>query len=481
MKHCLLIIPLFLLCAHASISQAPVKGEIDAFAARTGALPTIDPATNSLSFLRFPAQRAFQINGGDVQQKSANFIAQNGGILGIRPGQDAYRLRGQQTDYYGLENVTLQQTYNGVPVFDGLMKLHYNKNKDLTALNGNYISDIKVNVVPTLAQHEAETLAIQYVEAQKMGTTIAPLKVNKSTIYIFQKGLAQGVYGTKLLVYEVEVANAADVREILYIDAHNGALVDQFTGIHEVIHRTLYETSISAGNLRWDEGDALPGTLDEWQQSEVESAGFMYNLMKNAFGYKSYDDADAPMVTINNNPSINCPNANWNGSTANYCTGVATDDVVAHEWAHAYTQYTSGLIYKWQSGALNEAYSDIWGETVDQLDGYMDAGESNLPRTGCGSSSRWQVGEKSTAFGGALRDMWDPTCFGNPGKVSDPQYWCASTDNGGVHINSGVINHAYALLVDGGTYNGQTIAGIGITKAAHIFWLAQSQYMTATT
>ena len=89
-------------------------------------------------------------------------------------------------------------------------------------------------------------------------------------------------------------------------------------------------------------------------------------------------------------------------------------------------------------------------------------------------------GEDASAFGGAIRDMWDPTCKGDPGKVSDLEYTCGAGDSGGVHTNSGVPNHAYALLVDGGTYNGQTITGIGLTKAAHIFWRAQSQYLTAS-
>ncbi|MDR6805918.1 Zn-dependent metalloprotease [Dyadobacter sp. BE34] len=479
MKHRLLIIPLLLLCAHVSFSQTP-KGAIDAFTASTGALPTIDPATGSLSFLRFPAQRALQINGGDAQQKSMNFISQYKTLFAIRDGEDEFRLREQKTDNYGLQNVTLQQTYKGVPVYDGLMKFHYNSAQGLTALNGNFISEIKVNVVPTLAQHEAESIAAGLVTTQQLGKSSVPVKVNKSTLCIFQKGLAQGFNGSKFLVYEVEVRNDADVREFLFIDAHDGQLVEQFKGMHNIT-RKLYETSVTVANLKWQEGDAFPGTLDQWQQSEVESSGFIYNLMKNAFGYVSFNGGDAAMITINNNPNINCPNANWNGATANYCTGTATDDVVAHEWGHAYTEYTSGLIYQWQPGALNEAYSDIWGETVDQLDGYMDSGESNALRTSCGSSARWQVGEKATAFGGALRDMWDPTCKGDPGKVSDPQYWCANSDEGGVHTNSGVINHTYALLVDGGTYNGQTITGIGLTKAAHIFWRAQSIYMTATT
>jgi hypothetical protein len=95
-------------------------------------------------------------------------------------------------------------------------------------------------------------------------------------------------------------------------------------------------------------------------------------------------------------------------------------------------------------------------------------------------SYRWLMGEDSTAFGGAIRDMWTPTCLGDPGKVSDAEYHCDTSDGGGVHSNSGVPNHGYALLVDGGTYNGQTISAIGLVKAAHLYWRAQSVYQTLT-
>ena len=60
--------------------------------------------------------------------------------------------------------------------------------------------------------------------------------------------------------------------------------------------------------------------------------------------------------------------------------------------------------------------------------------------------------------------MWTPTCMGDPGKVSDAEYFCGTDDGGGVHSNSGVPNHAYALTVDGGTYNGRTITGIGLDQ-----------------
>src|SRR5690606_38731974 len=122
----------------------------------------------------------------------------------------------------------------------------------------------------------------------------------------------------------------------------------------------------------------LPGDLNADQESMVRSTGEAYWFFDNAFGQDSFDGEGAPMLTINNDPAIQCPNANWNGVTTNYCDGVTSDDVVAHEWGHAYSEYTHGLIYQWQAGALNESYSDIWGETIDLINNREDEGEGNL-------------------------------------------------------------------------------------------------------
>ena len=94
------------------------------------------------------------------------------------------------------------------------------------------------------------------------------------------------------------------------------------------------------------------------------------------------------MRTVNNDPRISCPNANWNGVTTNYCNGVTSDDVVSHEWGHAYTEYTSGLIYQYQSGALNESYSDVWGETLDLINGREDEGENFTAKRAVGDCDK---------------------------------------------------------------------------------------------
>lgn len=472
-----LVLALGYLCTFAQESK-----ELTKLKKETNASVTISNSTSNPNFIRFGNSTSPQLRSAGAKAKTAEFLAENFKAFNLRSVNDLVFVE-ENVDNYGLKNVIYRQQHQGVPVYDGILKFHFNGKEELTSINGNAISNIKVNATPDISSEQAASIAKGLVTKQNLTNNNVPLEIGKNNLLIFPKNLVQGGVVTSYLAYEVEVTNKNDVREFLFIDAHTGELVEQFTGIHP-IERKLYETNTNATNLKWKEGDAFPGTLDKWQQNEVVTSEHVYNFFKNAFGYVSYNSADAAMVTINNNPNINCPNANWNGVTANYCTGTAADDVVAHEWGHAYTEYTSGLIYQYQSGALNESYSDVWGETIDILNNYEDEGENLNVRTttACSSGSiRWKMGEDATAFGAPIRDMWNPNCNGDPGRVLDTSnYFCGTTDSGGVHTNSGVTNHLYALLVDGGTYNGYTMAGMGFVKAAHLWWRAQKNYLTPT-
>lgn len=128
-----------------------------------------------------------------------------------------------------------------------------------------------------------------------------------------------------------------------------------------------------------------------------------------------------------------------------------------------------GLMVDFETGTKIKAATETVNATIKDIDTEDKA-----------DSFRWLVSEKSPAFGGAIRDMWNPTCYKDPGKVSDVEYKCSTDDSGGVHSNSGVPNHAYALLVDGGTYNGTTVEGIGLDKAANIWWRTQTAHLTPT-
>jgi len=468
---------LFVLCLLAITSYAQeTQKSITAFVKETNAVVTVNENTQIASFIKFQQNSPLAIEGVSLEAKALAFLEKHKAIFNIKTLSDSFIADDIITDAYGWKHLTLNQVYNGVSVYDGKLKFHFNTENKLTAINGNYIPNIKLNATANISATIANQIAMEAVQNQKINGSGVPLKINRNTLYVFQKGLAQGNFNAKHLVYEVEVRNDKDVREFIFVNAHTQEIVEQFTGMANALHRVVYENNI--GNTVWEEGDALPGTLSSWQINEVETSAQVYHLFNHTFGFDSYDGNGAQMRTVNNDPNV--ANASWNGSTTNYRDGTAADDVIAHEWGHAYTEYTSGLIYAWQAGAINESYSDIWGETVDLLNNYEDEGEDLSLRTNCGSSLRWRMGEDASFFSAPIRDLWDPTCNNAPGKVTDNNYHCAESDSGGVHVNSGVPNHAYALLVDGGTYNGQTINGIGFTKAAHIFWRAQSTYLTAT-
>ena len=471
---------LFALALSSACAFAQESKELIKLKNQTEASVTMSKSTSNPNFIRFENPAGLQLKSISARAKVTEFLASNFKAFNLNTEKDLVFVE-EITDNYGLQHVAYRQYFKGVPVYDGTLKFHFNAKGQLTSLNGNTISNIKVATTPAISQAEAASIAKNLVDKQGITNSTDPLLIGKNNLLIFPKNLVQGDIVIPYLAYEVEVTNKNDVREFLFIDAQTGELVEQFTGIHP-IDRQLYETKKLAGNLKWKEGDAFPGTLDEWQQSEVVTSEHVYNFFKNAFNYVSYNNNDASMITVNNDPGISCPNANWNGATANYCTGTASDDVVAHEWGHAYTEYTSGLIYQYQSGALNESYSDVWGETIDLMNDYMDAGENLAVRTTttCSESLRWKMGEKASAFGNPIRDLWNPKCNNNPASVIDTSYYCGTGDSGGVHLNSGVTNHLYALLVDGGTFNGYTINGIGFVKAAHLWWRAQKNYLTPT-
>ena len=121
--------------------------------------------------------------------------------------------------------------------------------------------------------------------------------------------------------------------------------------IHDALEREIFEQSYSEATKVFDEGDGDdPATLNVDQRNIYEGTGEAYWFFRNAFNRDS-TTARAHDADVNNEPRM-CPNAYWNGSTTNYCNGFTSDDVVAHEWGHAYTEHTHGLIYQCQSGAL---------------------------------------------------------------------------------------------------------------------------------
>ncbi|MEO1575128.1 MAG: M4 family metallopeptidase, partial [Pseudomonadota bacterium] len=547
--------------------------------------------------------------------KTRAFLKQHAAAFGARDA-DSLRLSGARTDRLRFHTHTYEQHVNGVPVYGARLKSTLDPAGKLRAVFGQLVDNAQIDTVPRLGVKDALDLAVAHMAGK--GHAAAVLSANDATLYVYNAAHTRGRTGPSVLAYEVEVTGP-ELREFVFVNAHSGKIVDQITGTYDVLDRRIYDGGFGGSFLVWSEGDPAPTGTAAWDNL-IDYTEDTYNLMSSLSGgtFLGFDGNDGIMHAVNNDPAINCPNAQFTGSYIRFCNGTTTDDVVGHEWVHGYTQETHGLIYRYQSGAMNEAYSDIFGEVVDFLNGdgndspnaQRTAGECSIfggnappsfsvsapagvagdyaaggagfnppsgnitaqaittsPANGCGSittdltgmialidrggcpftekvlnaqtqgafgvvvmnnagddvismggsapgiaipsvfigqsdgdtlkaaapltasielggasdaSYRWLTGEDASAFGGAIRDMWSPGCFGDPGKVSDTNYACDpnETDNGGVHSNSGIINHGFALLVDGGTYNGQTISPIGLTKAAHLYWRTMSVYQT---
>jgi bacillolysin len=176
----------------------------------------------------------------------------------------------------------------------------------------------------------------------------------------------------------------------------------------------------------------------------------------------------------------NYNNAFWNGTYTVYGDGDGAVfrefsgglDVVSHEHTHGVTDCTSNLVYQNESGALNEAFSDILGNSAEFF-----AAANGLDA----APADWWIGEDvylaATTIPG-FRNMADPAEDNDPDHYSER--YTGTDDNGGVHSNSGIPNHAYYLLVNGGSnagearghaHSGPVVTGIGLADAERIFFL----------
>ena len=161
----------------------------------------------------------------------------------------------------------------------------------------------------------------------------------------------------------------------------------------------------------------------------------------------------------------------FGGQSFDYLSGAL--DVVAHELTHGVTEYTSNLDYLGESGALNEAFSDVIGTSVEFY--FQSPGSQR-------GQADYLIGEDVIRPGG-IRSMSNPAAFDQPDHYSIR--FTGRDDNGGVHINSGIVNHAFYLAVEGGRNrtSGLMVTGVGAGNREQIekvFYRAFTSLLPAT-
>lgn len=396
-------------------------------------------------------------------------------------GAEDFEPLGTFQDDLGQTHVRMQQSLHGRPVVGAEYIVHADAEGNVFAANGRFTPDRNLPRHPSVDGWSAIERA-----AAQAGIRNGAYDAWPELVYVVNGK------GNAFLAWSVKTAYVDEVGEqldIIYADAVTGDLVLQAPQYHRARNRATYNGNNSS---------SLPGTLvltetggstsDAVISTAHAHAATSYDYYKARHNRDSYNNAGAQIKTTVHH-QVNYNNAFWNGSQLVYGDGDGVQfknlgnalDVGAHELTHAVTTYSANLTYSNESGALNEATSDIMAAAVEAW------------KDGAVSSDTWKVGEDITTpgtAGDALRYMNDPVADGSSYDYYPTRY-TGTGDYGGVHLNSGIGNLAFKLMVTGGTHpRGKTTVNVtaldanamlSIEKASNIWYRALTVYMTSST
>lgn len=396
----------------------------------------------------------------------------------------------------GTYHFKLEQQYDGIPVFGADQTVALDENNDVTSYFGQVIPNLDTKNILTDAKvptSKAVNIFKQSLE-NKIGNVEEYDGIDvEEYIYEFEDNF-----------YHAYLVTASTVNPKVgfwhyFIDAETGEVIDHFNAAHDV---TAFGTGVF-GEKRMFEAQAIDGlfrlyddtrgqgivTYDQTTNTNIHvtsinkmfrdgaavdahtNAQITYDYYMKTFGRDSVDDNGQQLISavhVGNNWN----NASWNGRQMSYGDGdglrfhplSAGLDVAAHEMSHGVIQHTAGLIYRNESGALNESYADIFGAMVDR--------------------DNWLIGEAIMADGtAALRSLEDPaSLIERRTERPYPDHWSlryeGTLDNGGVHINSSINNKVAYLVAEGGEHYGTTVTGVGREATEQIFYRALTHYLT---
>ncbi|MGG7468046.1 M4 family metallopeptidase [Chryseobacterium arthrosphaerae] len=316
--------------------------------------------------------------------------------------------------------------------------------------------------------------------------------------YVFVDAKNGNVLGTDAIIHEVNTPGTATTvysgnRDIV-TDSYNGSYRLRETGRNAGTAVETYNARKStnlSGAVDFTDSDNVWNNVntnkDQYATDAHWGAEMTLDYYYSKFGRKSIDNNNFAIKSYVHYGN-NIFNAYWDGSRMLYGDGSSTTnggkpltaiDVCGHEITHGLTTKTANLVYQREPGALNEGFSDIFGNTIE--------------RWARPTKASWTLGED---FSYVIRDMSNPNAYRQPDTYKGT-YWKDATTTGcavpgqttndycGVHTNSGVLNFWYYLLVTGGSgtndngfaYN---VSGIGLDKAGAIAYRTLTTYLTST-
>lgn len=465
----------------------------------------------------------------DVKLSPRNFFEKSRTALGLSP-RDEFRLLRSNTDELGMTHHRFQQYHKGYPVEGATYVLHETDGRVATA-NGNLYNGTEM-VEPPKVLRETDALdqvmklapTQQFLWLDKKAEDDLKTRNDDPNATFYPEGKLVWLQSDGLrLAWTFDLHTADGQSERVWLDAATGEALKRLpldihcdagtgvttwngtvnistdqSGMNFILLDDCQAPNIHVFNAQDSASTAFSTEYTDadnnWQGQTSAIQTFFglrqsWQYFLNTFGRNSYNNAGANINGYNQagfigaNGTRNWSNASWSPGAQilrfgdNGTDGTANDDwntvdIVGHEFAHAVTSNEADLDYEGESGALNESFSDIFGEMVELFtEGAND----------------WLVG----ADRGAIRDM------SNPNNANDPDTylgtnWVAigatcdgTNDQCGVHTNSGVQNFWFFLLSQGGSGvndNGDTysVQGIGAASAAAIAYRNLTVYLTNT-
>ncbi|HEY8562337.1 MAG TPA: M4 family metallopeptidase [Pyrinomonadaceae bacterium] len=473
--------------------------------------------------------------GTDDELENAKQISL--GVLRNRAAQralgnvDEFKVQKVEIDELKMAHTKVRQTVDNIPVWEGEATVHLNQDGSVSTVTDDLKEMIAVSTTPNFSEREALRIALGGFRGK------AKLSEQPTVdLWIF-RGEDRDHLAYRVIAPRVDGTDQPSV-PVDFIDAHTGERIFGYDNLQTGSGSSLYSGTVSisttqsgstyymedttrrmgtfnmnnTGNETYGTGGTqsrYTDTDDVWnttiQRAGVDAhygAAMTYDYYKNVHGRSGIDGNNGPGTTtsaVGGIPLVvsrvhfgstgRYNNAFWYNNQMSYGDGDGTNfsplttlDICGHEMTHGVTERTANLTYARESGALNEAWSDMFGAMVELY-----------ARGGSPTADTWKIGEQaytpSNGTGDALRYMDDPTRAGDPDHYSERLYpgSCTpsnSNDQCGVHTNSAIANKAFYLIVAGGTHpqSGVSVTGIGPDAGAKIFYRALTVgYMTSGT
>ncbi|MCW2569459.1 MAG: peptidase thermolysin, partial [Mycobacterium sp.] len=448
---------------------------------RSGAVTSVRTAPGH------PIDRPAGVRRGASAELTARGLAkEHGAAFGLRKGDAELRTTATLPAAGGLEVVRFNQTVGNVPVLGADLVVTVRPDGETVSVGSTVTTATPVSTTPRVTAGQAAATAHAATVSNEKLATGTDLTVATPALAMFDPAVF-GVPGRPGMrpVWRTKVTGefrTGPVGADVLVDARSGRVLLYANALHTVKSRQVCDHATSAvpdtsgpgklcpaglplgwavpkGSVAAVE-DNLPAGANADVKNAYDYAGTTYDFYKTLFDRDSIDGngmqirSSVRYCPPNGSSSACYKNAYWDGAQMVYGPGYASaDDVVAHELTHGVTEHTANLYYWYQSGAINESMSDVFGEFVDLTDN----------TDGAGTQTAWDLGEDLP--GGALRSLSNPASHENPPSMTSSLYVGGSGDNGGVHTNSGVGNHAAYLIA-----TGFGAGAAGISKAAQLYY-----------